>query len=444
MTDSYYTNLKNDIKADLPMIITGNGLDKPGKFTTAHGGEFACPACGKTLKLYRNGKGNWAINTLAHCACFGPGGYSGDSFGLTAAITGEDEQDVFRRLMTERGYVFKSENSNVEKKVDTEALEKRRAELEKRAVARSQAVEAETIRRDSIKAFNGDLLMSATHWGFAMSDSDMDLLYKRGIDPLMLPAGVLDRIGHVKADGFKCLDKDGTYSVEGVVFKVGDNAGQVRRTVGDSYVGKESKMARFQTFGPAESFLLDLFRYETHRRFGEVLNTADDTPEKLPVLFICEGPFDALSALEAGAEYAIAALGAGNHHYILEALALWRGNVMVCFDTDSAGKSCGAGLVDSLRRQGNDAYLLKLSGTEHDVNDLLNADRESLEKRIELVTLTAKVDNISMQAVCDMISSADYKALSGDNNADKHVDRRLESLRLSRRLQLDMLNREVV
>lgn len=427
MSNVLFDRIKAEIKAELPYIIANNGLERAGKFTTTAGGEFACPSCGKTIKLYKNKKGNWAINTLANCACFANGGYSADAFGVTAAITGRDEKDVFRSMMEDRGFSFAS-SASAENKSPAELarLEARKAELARQAEERERANAVETARRDNIKAANAGLLMSSTAWGLAMPPEAIDLLFKRGIDPFMLPAGVTARIGYVKTAGFKCLDKDGTYATEGIVFRVGETAGQVRRTTGENYVGKESKMARFQTFGVAEPYLLDFV----------VDGLAKAPRDSKATIYVTEGPFDAIAAIAGGAEYAIAALGAGNHHYILDKLKGFAGNIMICFDTDAAGKQCGASLVDTLRSQGNSAYILKLSGKEHDINDLLEHDREALEKRIELVNLTAVVAPDDMQRVCNIIGSS---AIIGD----KHIDRQLAEKRLSRRMHLSKDERHV-
>ena len=420
MGNELFNRIKAEIKAELPYIINNNGLGRAGKFTTSAGGEFACPSCGKTVKLYKNKKGNWAINTLANCACFENGGYSADSFGVTAALQNRDEKEVFRSMMEARGFSFSSSEKAEEKSPEEVArLEARRAELARQAEERERVNAEEQARRDGIKALNADLLMTSTVWGLAMPAEAIDLLFKRGIDPIMLPAGVTERIGYVKASGFRCLDKDGTYSTEGIVFRVGEKAGQVRRTAGENYIGKESKMARFQTFGVAEPYLLDFVTEE----MSKATNGSEST------IYITEGPFDALAALEGGATFAIAALGAGNHHYIIERLKDYKGNIMICFDTDSAGRQCGASLADSLQRQGNKAFVLKLSGKEHDINDLLQADREGLEKRIELVELTAVEAPDDMQRVCNIIGSS---AIIGD----KHIDKQLREKRLSRRMHL--------
>lgn len=403
---SIYDTAKAEIKSELNYRIISLGLNKRG-FTVAGGGEFACPVCGRTIKSYRNKNGNWTINNLGHCGDFGDGAYSADTFGLVAAFDGVDERSAFRALMGEKGVVF-TDKGKAEVREDKISQETR-ARLEQKAREREAYNRREDERRSAIKEANAEHLMENASFGFAMSDNAVDLLYKRGIDIVTMPAGVVNNIGYVKTSGFACLDFNGSYTVEGIVFRLNDKAGQVRRTTGDRYIGKESKMARFQTFGPATPYLMDY------------VSKLDNS---LP-LFICEGPFDALSLYQAGAKASIAALGAGNHHYILEQFKGWKGPVFVCFDTDATGKACGVELVKAFKKQGNHAYVLKLSGQEHDINDNLNTNPAALAKRINMINTINDLQSFDRFAsAVNIISSADYL------KTDKHIDNTLKELKI--------------
>lgn len=412
--NEYYNKAKAEIKSELNEKVIEYNLQKGGKFTLAGGGEFVCPVCGRTVKTYRNSKGNWTINNLGHCADFGDGAFSSDTFGLVAAAEGIDEREAFHSLMVEKGIIF-SHDYNGKKTVNASALNDTvRRQLDEQAREREKRNRVEEERRNAVKASNAEHLMYNTSFGFDMSDNAIDLLYKRGIDIVTLPAGVANNIGYIKTSGFACLDKNGSYSVEGIVFRLNEKAGQVRRTSGESYIGKESKMARFQTFGPATPYLMDY-----------VLKLDKALP-----LFICEGPFDALSLYHAGAKASIAALGAGNHHYILEQFKDWTGPVFVCFDTDATGKACGVELVNAFRKQGNKAFVLKLAGQEHDINDNLNANPVGLAKRVDMInTLTALKMFDRLDTAVKTISSADF------TKTDKHIDNTISELKIEMTLK---------
>lgn len=389
MKDVKFELAKKEIKDTLPQLIIGNALNKRG-FTPSNGGEFSCPCCGKTLKAYRNNHTEWAINPLGHCSDFGAV-YSCDAFGLVSALTGEDEKKAFKRLMSEKGIVFsgKAENHSV----GVFSASEIKTEYEKALSERNKRIQDEQKARNAIKMDNAVHLMEAASFGFDMPDNAVDLLYKRCIDVLALPSPVVSCIGYVKAAGFKCLDKDSTYSIEGIVFKLNENGAQVRRTKDDAFIGKESKMARFQTFGDAKPFLMP---YAIGKNNGAPL-------------FICEGPFDALSLYQTGAVAVIGALGAGNHSYILDQFQNWKGPVFVCFDTDNTGKDCGSKLVREFKRQNQNAYILKLSGQEHDINDNLQTNPTALYNRIKIVSILSEMKNYKkLENACKMISSADF------------------------------------
>lgn len=408
MRNANYELAKLEIKDELIHVIISNALDKK-YFSAEKGGEFSCPCCGKTLKAYRNAKKEWAINPLGHCADFGDYGYSCDTFGLVAAINGEDEKTTFRRLMSEKGINFKTTPENATAAVFDTSEKKR--EAEKAIAERAERLKREEESRDGVKALNTTHLLLNTQYGFDMPDVAVDLLYKRGIDPVALPAPVLEQIGYCKTGGFQCLDRDGLYAVEGIVFKLGENGAQVRRTNGESYIGKESKMARFQTFGTADPFLLDYAKSQA------------GAP-----LFITEGPFDTLSLYVVGAKAAIGALGAGNHQHILQEFAGWAGPVFVCFDTDAAGKASGAKLVKEFCNQRTPAYLLKLAGQEHDINDNLQYNPASLAKRVKIVSMIS--DRKKLEQACAMISSADF------TKSDKFIDDLLLSLTIDAKIDI--------
>lgn len=368
MDGSIFRMARDNIKAALPCMITDNGLASP-RFSESNGGEFKCPLCGHTLKAYINRKGEWAINPLGNCSDFGIGGYSPDTFGLYAALTRTSESMAFKELMRREGVEW---HSNNEKKANGDsavlvALERRKFERE--------AAEREAERqRAAVKRFNLSRVMESSFWGFDMPTEGLELLFYRGIDMAALPFEIVQRIGFVNIDGLKCLGRDATYSIQGVVFSLGEEACQVRRTIQGRYIGKEDKLARFQTFGEANPFALDTLRQ------------TDSNP-----VFITEGPFDALALYMAGAKRAIASMGAANHSRIVNDLPKTTKQAYVCYDPDEAGIKCGEQLVGELKEEGVNAIFLPMNGALHDANDLLLHNREGLRLRVELGEALAKL-----------------------------------------------------
>lgn len=389
---------RKQVKEDLINVIIDNNLQKSRAFSTTAGGEFTCPACGKTLKAYRNASNEWAINPLGHCADFGNGAYSVDTFGLVACLTSDNEKNVFKRLLREKGVNIGSDNKNA--LVRDFCTSETKARLQHACKEREKLLKVENQKREQIKLDNCRCLINSSLFGDNMPDIAFDLLYKRGIDCLTLPRDIFDNLGYVNGCKLKSLYKDSYYSIEGIVFRLGQFGAQVRRTNTNKFVGKESKLARFQTFGNATPFGLEYVL--------NLLNDMTDEQQKKQALFITEGLFDTVSLYQAGARFALGALGVGNHQYLLNTFKNFKGVIFVCFDTDNAGKNSGLALVNEFKKMNVNAFVLKLAGQEHDINDNLQKAPFSLFLRIDIIKTLLKLNKLSkVKETIDVISSAD-------------------------------------
>ena len=361
MDRSYEENqARADIKNRLPEMIMEAGLTVPGKWK-GHSGEFYCPCCGKVLKLYerRAGINRWGINNLGHCPHFGDGGaYPNDAFGLYAALNNLTPKEAYIQLMTREGVSYaQTEEQKEARRQKREEIERKRAE--------------ENARRDAIKAENLRIVKTSTAWGDSIPSQGINLLHKRGIDFAAIPARIKDSIGFIKQWGLESLEGGKQYGIEGIAFRLGEGSIQVRRTHGDSYVGKDEKMSRFQTFGPSAPFC------------GECIKEDD---RKEPV-FIVEGPFDAIALYVSGAKRAVAVIGAGNHEYLLRLMrdSMVKRDIYLCFDPDETGSNQARELAEKLRSiPGTAVYQWPINGPAHDANDLLISDREELRNRVAI------------------------------------------------------------
>lgn len=412
---------RKQVKEDLIEVIIANNLQKPRNFSQTQGGEFVCPACGKTLKAYRNPSHEWAINPLGHCADFGEGGYSVDTFGLVACLTLDNEKNVFKRLLSEKGVFISSDNKNASMRDLCTAETKTR--LLNTYKEREERLKQETERREKTKNENCINLINCTRWSESMPAVAIDLLFKRGIDCLALPRDIFKSVGYTKNCKLKSLDKDSYYTIDGIVFKLGEKGAQVRRTNNNTYVGKESKQARFQTFGNASPFALEHVKKELDKMTIE--------QQKKQALFITEGLFDTLSLYQAGVNLAVGALGVGNHQYLLNEFKDFRGVVFICFDTDSAGKSSGITLLNEFKKEGVNAFILKLAGQEHDINDNLQINPTSLYLRLDIIQTLLKLNKKDrVEKTVAIISSADVI------KSDKFLINLLRELKLETQLNL--------
>lgn len=383
---------RGNIKNKLPDIIQSFGLDK-ARFSPSVGGEFSCPACGHTVKAYVNARGTWAINPLGNCSHFDRGAYSPDTIGLYALATNQREGDAYKELMAKEGVYLGSKSG---KQTDPAIFER----IKEQNKIREAENKKRLAEREAVKQANGRKVIEATSWGLEMPQIGFDLLYSRGIDILSLPLDLQKNVGYVKVDGLKSLDTVTTYSIEGIAFRLGEDAVQVRRTQGDKFIGKDSKLARFQTFGVAIPFAMDCVK----KRRGE------------PV-FIVEGPFDALALYMAGAKSVVATMGAGNHEYIVAGLNAVTDKSFVCYDTDAVGRRQGDELVKALRATGVRSMYYSIAGREHDANDLLQKDPRALALRIDYAKAIALdgLDNDTIREAIKILGSAD---IIGD---DKHL-----------------------
>ena len=348
---------RQNIKDRLPELIMAEDLFKDdrerARFSASKGGMFRCPVCGAKLALYRpkaNRYNPWNINGFGRCPHFGRDGqYHGDTVGLYAAIHGIDEGEAFLRLAEDIGEVPK------------------RSERWMREREKEEAIESEM--SEARKLDNAAHCHIASTWGDSMAYTGRRLLEKRGIRMECLPPDVKARVGYVDDDGF-ISQSGGRYKVSGIVFSLGsgdDLSVQIRKSRGGRYVSKDDGGPRFISFGNARPFNAD------------ALQTAD-------VLFITEGPFDALSMIECGAS-AVASIGAGNHGYILERLYRSgirdRQTVFVSYDGDAAGENGGTALIKALSQiPGLKVFRYPASSGGKDFNDLLLTGRTVAEERI--------------------------------------------------------------
>ena len=114
-------------------------------------------------------------------------------------------------------------------------------------------------------------------------------------------------------------------------------------------------------------------------------------------VFITEGAIDALSIIEAGGE-AVALNSASNTRKLLEQISKQRtrSTLILCLDTDDAGKKAAASLADGLREL-NIAYITAdICGKYKDPNEALNADRTAFFDAVAAAERrTGKPDNTS-------------------------------------------------
>ena len=112
-------------------------------------------------------------------------------------------------------------------------------------------------------------------------------------------------------------------------------------------------------------------------------------------VFITEGAIDALSIIEAGGE-AVALNSASNTRKLLEQISKQRtrSTLILCLDTDDAGKKAAASLADGLREL-NIAYVMAdICGQHKDPNEALTVSREAFIEAVAAAERgTIKPDN---------------------------------------------------
>lgn len=112
-------------------------------------------------------------------------------------------------------------------------------------------------------------------------------------------------------------------------------------------------------------------------------------------VFITEGAIDALSIIEAGGE-AVALNSASNTRKLLEQISKQRtrSTLILCLDTDDAGKKAAASLADGLREL-NIAYVTAdICGQHKDPNEALTADKRAFIEAVAAAERgTIKPDN---------------------------------------------------
>lgn len=116
-------------------------------------------------------------------------------------------------------------------------------------------------------------------------------------------------------------------------------------------------------------------------------------------IFVCEGAFDALSIIEAGAE-AIATNSTANTDKLIELLEKQRTKAafILCFDNDDAGRRATETLRNGLTRLNIRYVVADVCNGYKDPNEALVKDKASFLEAIERAKLqvTAKPDNTSL------------------------------------------------
>ena len=351
---------KRALKGTLGSFIAANRLFGKGEeryFSPERGGTFRCPICGRKLGLFVKSDGYsdpWGINSFGHCPHFGHGGeYSSDIFGMYAAVYGISEKDAFSRLMKEE-------------ELTAPGTRRRQMQIAERERQEYGAAENGFIRKNMEK-------LDSLGYGKRMLPEGKALLEKRGIHIDSMSQRLRGLVSYMPETEF--LSKSGSaYKAEGIVFRLGQDGSsfQIRKTHGGSYVSKDGSDFRFISMGPADCFN------------AECIADASGAP-----IFITEGPFDALSVIEAGGRNAVAVIGAGNHSRLIEAMRKRERPAVafICFDPDEAGKNGAAKLYKELMAiDGITPLPFPLGGSCHDFNDLIMADRNSAEERIALAS----------------------------------------------------------
>ena len=382
--DEYTRQAIND---RLPELIESEGLFRSDKerarFSLTSGGKFRCPICGAKLALYKprsNHSNNpWNINGFGKCPHFGRGGqYHGSTSGLYAAIHGISENEAFMQLVRDEGIVPEYEGRRVRERKKADAIESEMSEAR---------------RRDNA----AHCLISAS-WGDAMDDVGRGLMESRGIAMSRLPQDVRSLVGYVDDDSF-LSQQGGRYHLSGIVFSLGgeqDLSVQIRCTRGRRFISKDDSFTRFMSFGEARPFN------------ASVLSSSE-------AIFITEGPFDALSMIQCGAD-AVASIGAGNHGYIQECIFRNPNHpvVYIAYDDDDAGANGAESLKSALEMiPGLSVFRYPAAGTSHDFNDLLMADaghaseRIALGKGLAICLKRGSIDSGTVEKELEMIRTHD-------------------------------------
>ena len=115
-------------------------------------------------------------------------------------------------------------------------------------------------------------------------------------------------------------------------------------------------------------------------------------------VFVCEGIFDALSIIEAGAE-AIALNSTSNAGRLIEQLQKKRtaATLILCLDNDEAGKKCTETITEGLKRLNISYVIADICQGCKDPNEALQKDRNGFIKAVNeaIRTTAARPDNIT-------------------------------------------------
>ena len=114
------------------------------------------------------------------------------------------------------------------------------------------------------------------------------------------------------------------------------------------------------------------------------------------VVYVCEGAFDALSVMETG-QAAIALNSTSNAELLLKKLEQkpTTATLVLCLDTDEAGKKATETLKEGLRRLNVSFLTANISGSHKDPNEALTADKTAFEAAVS-AAISPKPDNVSL------------------------------------------------
>lgn len=404
---------KQEIKERLPLLIEEAGLEINKKFTITNGGEFKCPVCGKTIKLYRSKMGahNWAINGLGHCTCFNNGKYFADSFGFYSATHNCSNLEAIEALTGEKIHkkgerggnskLYKKEYTAEEKKDYAQKKQAEKIEMAKKLEVINDKKREEKALRTEREEENIERIIKSTHWG--KNERTDALLMARGI--ITLPTVTYATIGATDCNNVISFSTGKEYEVKGLTFRLSSGAMQTRKCNADwSYINKEQKAPRFVSFGKATP-------YYTNGR-----NTA---AERFEVVF--EGGFDALTAQACGLN-ATALIGAGNKEAFIADVKNKSNRdekkqiYILNLDRDDAGKMSENRLKEELDSFENViTFVTHLEGNYHDINDRLKEDKTHLEIRCNILSRM-----ISLYRNCKLTREQIQKTIDSINIADNN------------------------
>lgn len=342
-------NLVSKATRDLPSVVASSSFylgNKSGGLA-----DFACPCCGNKVTVYHNNHLNRvSINNWGHCSHFGKNSeYPNDAIGFRMAAAGLP--NTYENAMS----ILKDYNVGTYSKSNyySDEVTNKRNELKRR------------ITQDN--TYN---IKRNAKWGDELPQVALNLLASRGIDVSKLRPSTRKKIGYCEDLELSKLNDTGIYKATGIVFALGGDGYQIRRSDRKGFL-KKNVSTRFYTVGASKPFNMDVLDYS---------NGIDPT-------FIVEGPMDAISiecalyreSTQVPQPQVISLQGCANHSYFAEDLAR-RGGKMVLFlalDADESGTESQGQLREVLKDNPN-LTILPFPGYMgyKDANEMLMADKQ--------------------------------------------------------------------